>query len=62
VGIVHDDGKVELRAVHPGRDFGTLTEILGGVTSEDRVILNPADSLVNGMTVRISTPAPVKAG
>jgi membrane fusion protein (multidrug efflux system) len=57
VGIVHADGKVELRAVQPGRDFGAVTEILGGVSAEDQVILNPADSLVNGMTVRISAPA-----
>lgn len=54
VGIVHADGKVELRSVQPGRDFGPITEILGGVTPEDQVILNPADSLVTGLTVRIA--------
>jgi RND family efflux transporter MFP subunit len=63
VGIVHTDGKVELRSVQPGRDFGTLTEILSGVTPADQVILNPADSLVSGMTVHISAPkTPATAG
>lgn len=61
VGIVHADGKVELRSVQPGRDFGPITEILGGVGMEDQVILNPADSLVNGLTVRISIPKEVPA-
>lgn len=59
-GIVHSDGKVELRRVRPGRDFGPITEILSGVTPEDQIILNPADSLVTGLTVRPSpkeTPA-----
>lgn len=54
VGIVHNDGKVELRSVQPGRDFGPITEILTGVTPEDKIILNPADSLVTGLTVRIA--------
>ncbi len=58
VGVVHDDGKVEIRSVRPGRDFGAITEILEGVKTEDRVILNPADSLVNGMTVRPSESKP----
>ncbi|MES2708101.1 MAG: efflux RND transporter permease subunit [Verrucomicrobiota bacterium] len=54
-GVVHK-GKVELRSVQPGRDFGPITEILGGVCSDDQVILNPADSLVTGLTVRIAAP------
>jgi hypothetical protein len=48
--------------VQPGRDFGATTEILGGVSADDQVILNPADSLVNGMTVRISVPSATAAG
>lgn len=61
VGVVHTDGKVELRSVRPGRDFGPITEILSGITPDDQIILNPADSLVTGLTVRIApakeTPA-----
>jgi RND family efflux transporter MFP subunit len=54
VGVVGDDGKVELRNVTLGRDLGPTVEILSGVTPKDRVILNPADSLVSGTTVRVA--------
>ncbi len=53
VGIVLADGKVELRSVKLGRDFGTAVEVLSGVQPAERVILNPADSLVSGVTVRL---------
>lgn len=54
VGVVRSDNKVELRRVKIGRDFGANVEILDGVQSTDRVILNPADSLVGGAVVRIA--------
>ncbi|HXP63349.1 MAG TPA: efflux RND transporter periplasmic adaptor subunit [Dongiaceae bacterium] len=54
VGVVGVDGKVELRGVTLGRDFGPTIEILDGVGPNDRVILNPADSLVNGAVVRVA--------
>jgi len=57
VGVVGADGKVELRSVTLGRDFGPTVEILGGVGPTDRVILNPADSLVGGTTVRVAEAA-----
>ena len=57
VGVVGADGKVELRRVALGRDFGPTIEIVGGVGPTDRVILNPADSLVGGTTVRVAEAA-----
>jgi len=54
VGVVGPDGKVELRSVKLGRDFGQTVEILSGVTAKDRVILNPSDSLSSGATVRVA--------
>ncbi len=53
IGVV-DDGKVSLRSVSIGRDFGQTIEIITGVTPQDRVIINPSDSLVNGMRVTVS--------
>ena len=53
VGVVGPDDKVELKSVTMGRDFGATVEILGGVGPTDRVILNPSDSLVGGVTVRL---------
>jgi membrane fusion protein (multidrug efflux system) len=59
VGVVKPDGSVELRDIKVGRDFGTTIEIVQGVTPSDKVILNPADSLVTGDVVHIAaTPAP----
>jgi membrane fusion protein, multidrug efflux system len=62
VGVVGADGKVELRGVTLGRDFGPTVEMLGGVGPSDRVILNPADSLVGGTTVRVAEAAKEPAG
>ena len=52
VGIVKD-GKVTLAAVTPGHDFGNDMEIVAGVHSDDQVIINPPDSIVDGQQVQI---------
>lgn len=52
VGIVKD-GKVVLTAVTPGHDFGDQIEIVSGVKADDRVIINPPDSIVSGQEVQI---------
>src|SRR5438552_2249574 len=54
VGVVKPDNSVELHDVKVGRDFGTTIEIVQGVTPSDRVIVNPADSLVTGAVVRVA--------
>ena len=55
VGVVRANGRVELQSVTLGRDFGSTVEILDGVKATDQIILNPADSLVSGATVRLAT-------
>ncbi|HWF18172.1 MAG TPA: efflux RND transporter periplasmic adaptor subunit [Verrucomicrobiae bacterium] len=59
VGIVGTNNTVELRQVQVGRDFGRTIEILSGVTSTDRVIVNPPGSLANGMVVQVVQPPPL---
>jgi membrane fusion protein (multidrug efflux system) len=54
VGVVQSEGKVELRSVKLGRDFGATVEIIGGVSPADHVVLNPSDSLFSGAVVRIA--------
>jgi membrane fusion protein (multidrug efflux system) len=54
VGVVGPGGKVDLRNVQIGRDFGQKVEVLSGVSASDKVIVNPSDSLVSGTTVRIA--------
>jgi multidrug efflux pump subunit AcrA (membrane-fusion protein) len=57
VAVVQSDGKVELRNVKLGYDFGQTVEILDGVSPTDQVILNPSDSLMSGVSVRITEAA-----
>lgn len=54
VAVVGADSKVHLRTITIGRDYGTSLEVLGGISSDDRIIINPPDSLQDGQTVRIS--------
>jgi membrane fusion protein (multidrug efflux system) len=62
VGVVKPDNTVELRDIKVGRDFGTNIQIVEGVTPADKVILNPADSMVTGDVVHVAaTPAPSAA-
>jgi RND family efflux transporter MFP subunit len=58
VGVVAPDGQVELRPVVLGRDLGANVEIISGITANDRIIINPSDSLVSGAHVRVAENAP----
>ena len=59
VGVVDSAGKVDVRTVRLGRDFGQSVEIVEGVKAGDHVIMNPPDSLASGMTVRVAEPTKV---
>jgi RND family efflux transporter MFP subunit len=54
LAVVGADNKVQLRTITIGRDYGTTLEVLGGVSLEDRIIINPADSLEDGQTVNVA--------
>lgn len=58
VAVVGSDGKVHLRKITIGHDYGTTLEILGGVELEDRIIVNPSDSLEEGQQVNIAPENP----
>jgi multidrug efflux system membrane fusion protein len=67
VAVVGPDGKVQLRPINIGRDYGTTLEILGGVSPSDQVVINPSDSLEEGQQVVVaqkpdqsSQPSPQK--
>ncbi len=53
VARVNAGHRVELRRVQLGRDLGATVEILGGVETSDRLILNPSDSITEGTEVRV---------
>jgi RND family efflux transporter MFP subunit len=56
VAAVDDSQHVHLKTITEGRDFGTEVEVLGGMTANDRVIINPPDSIGDGMQVRVQEP------
>ncbi len=56
VAVVKDQ-RVHLQPVTTGRDFGTSVEVVSGVSAADQVVVNPPDSLAEGETVQIATPA-----
>jgi len=53
VAVVQQDQRVGLVKVVLGRDFGTEIEVVSGLTGDESIILNPADSLTGGTQVRI---------
>ena len=62
VGVVDSNDTVHLKDIKIGRDFGTKIEVEGGVTSDDQVVVNPADSLGDGQKVQIDAKASEEAG
>ena len=57
VAVVDKDGKVHLRPIAIGRDFGATLEILGGIEASDQIIINPSDSLEEGQQVHVAKPS-----
>ena len=53
VAIVDAAGRVRLAAVSLGTDFGSSVAILSGLNPDDRIVLNPADSLADGDVVLV---------
>jgi RND family efflux transporter MFP subunit len=56
VAVIGPGGKVQLRPINIGRDYGATLEVLGGVSPTDQVIINPSDSLEDGQQVNVAQP------
>src|SRR2546422_602170 len=56
------DGRAQLAPVKIGRDYGSTVEVTSGLRASDTVVLDPADSLVSGAQVRISSQAAAVPG
>ena len=61
VATVDGDHKIKLKSVTQGRDFGKTIEILAGIERDDSVVVNPPDSIQDGVAVRIAPPPAPKA-
>jgi multidrug efflux pump subunit AcrA (membrane-fusion protein) len=54
---VDANGRVKLLPIVLGTDYGTRVSIVSGLTGDERVILNPPDSIIDGTEVRIAKSA-----
>ncbi|MDF3838609.1 efflux RND transporter periplasmic adaptor subunit [Cupriavidus basilensis] len=59
VAVVGADGKLAIRPVTIGRDFGSHVEITEGLHGGEQVVVNPGDGLLAGDSVRVVPVAPV---
>ena len=51
VAVVDAQGRVTLRKVGVGRNYGAEFEVLDGISETERLVLNPPDWLADGQTV-----------
>jgi RND family efflux transporter MFP subunit len=56
VGVVRD-GLAKLIPIAIGHDYGSSVEVLSGLKTDDAVILDPSDSIMEGSTVKIAEAA-----
>jgi multidrug efflux system membrane fusion protein len=56
VATVDAQQHIQLKSIVEGRDFGNTIEVLSGLDADDAVVINPPDSIINGMAVRVATP------
>ena len=54
VAVVDAEGKVRLRGVSIGRNYGDTVEVIDGISASDRLVLNPSDSLAEGDPVTVA--------
>jgi hypothetical protein len=68
VAVVGAENKVHFQRIQVGRDFGDRIEVLSGMREGEKVIVNPNDSVQEGVRVQPVAGAesggrrPAKAG
>jgi RND family efflux transporter MFP subunit len=56
--VVGPDGRLNLKKLVIGRDFGASVEILQGITPEENIVINPPDALEQGEQVNVTAQTP----
>jgi RND family efflux transporter MFP subunit len=56
VATVQNHNTIQLKNIEQGRDFGKTIEVLTGLDPSDEVVVNPPDSIENGVHVRLAPP------
>lgn len=62
VAVVDGNGRVTLKAVTLGRNYGESVEVLDGLAADQRLVLNPSDSLADGDQVTVAAAASAPKG
>jgi RND family efflux transporter MFP subunit len=57
VATVDKQQRIKLKNIVQGRDFGSSIEVLSGLAPNETVVLNPPDSITDGVQVRVVAPA-----
>ena len=58
VATVDSTEHIKLKSIIQGRDYGQTIEVLSGIDAGDRVVLNPPDSITDGMPVHVAAAPP----
>jgi RND family efflux transporter MFP subunit len=56
VATLDSQQRVKLKSIVQGRDFGNSIEVLSGLAPNETVVLNPPDSIADGVQVRVAAP------
>jgi RND family efflux transporter MFP subunit len=62
VATVDSTEHIKLKSIVQGRDFGQTIEVLSGIEAGDRIVLNPPDSIIDGMPVHVAAAPTPKGG
>lgn len=62
VAVVDDAGRVALKTIKVGRNYGETVEVIDGIAGSEKMVLNPPDSMADGdqVTIAADTPPPGK--
>ena len=56
VATLDSQKRIKLKSIVQGRDFGSSIEVLSGIAPHETVVVNPPDSIADGVQVRIAVP------
>jgi RND family efflux transporter MFP subunit len=56
VATLDSQKRIKLKSIVQGRDFGSSIEVLSGIAPHETVVVNPPDSIADGVQVRIADP------
>src|ERR1700712_205757 len=60
VAVLGTDNKVQMKTVEIGRDFGDSAEVVAGLSSADRIIDSPPETMQSGDRVQLAATARIR--